>query len=59
MEAIRGRKTHPQIAADHAVQPIQVSQWKKHLLEGASQLFSPGKMGKEKNDNHTKKSELV
>ena len=29
MEAISGRKTLQQIAADHGVHPIQVSQWKK------------------------------
>ena len=39
MEAISGRKTLQEIAADHAVHPIQVSQWKKQLLEGASDLF--------------------
>ena len=26
-----------EIAADHAIHPIQVSQWKKQLLEGASE----------------------
>jgi transposase-like protein len=44
MEAISGRKTLQEIAADHAVHPIQVNQWKKQLLEGASDLFSRGKM---------------
>jgi len=39
MEAISGRKTRQQIAADHAVHPIQVSQWKTQVLEGASELF--------------------
>jgi transposase-like protein len=34
MEAISGRKTIQEIAADHAIHPIQVSQWKKQLLEG-------------------------
>jgi putative transposase len=29
MEAISGRKTLKEIAADHAIHPIQVSQWKK------------------------------
>ncbi|MBW4531524.1 MAG: hypothetical protein KME02_12645 [Aphanothece saxicola GSE-SYN-MK-01-06B] len=42
MEAISGRKTLQEIAADHAVHPIQVSQWKKQLLEGASDLFTRG-----------------
>ena len=35
MEAISGRKTIQEIAADHAIHPIQVSQWKRQLLDGA------------------------
>jgi putative transposase len=58
MEAISGRKTLQQIAADHAVHPIQVSQWKKQLHEGASELFSSGKKSKEKDDTQAKESEL-
>jgi transposase-like protein len=30
MEAISGRKTIQEIAADHAIHPIQISQWKRH-----------------------------
>ena len=33
MEAISGRKTLQEIAADHAVHPIQVSPWKKQAVE--------------------------
>jgi transposase-like protein len=40
MEAISGRKTIQEIAADHAIHPIQVSQWKRELLEGASKVFT-------------------
>ena len=39
MEAISGRKRIQEIAADHAIHPIQVSQWKRQLLDGASGLF--------------------
>jgi len=42
MEAISGRKTIQEIAADHAIHPIQVSQWKRQLLDGAS-VFTRGK----------------
>ena len=42
MEAISGRKTLQEIAADHAIHPIQVSQWKKQLLEGAGREPSRG-----------------
>ena len=48
MEAISGRKTIQEIAADHPIHPIQVSQWKKQLLEGASELFTRGKKSKVK-----------
>ena len=48
MEAISGRKTIQEIAADHAVHPIQVSQWKKQLLDGASELYTRGKKSKAK-----------
>lgn len=40
MEAISDRKTLQAIAADHAVHPIQVSQWKKQLVQRASE-YSP------------------
>jgi putative transposase len=35
MEAISGRKTPQEIAADQAIYPIQVSQGKKQWLEGS------------------------
>jgi transposase-like protein len=34
MEVISGRKTMQEIAADHAIHPIQVSQWKRQMLVG-------------------------
>jgi len=40
MEAISGRKTIQEIAAVRAVHPIQVSQWKRQPLDGASELFT-------------------
>ena len=58
MEAISGRKTIQEIAADHAIHPIQVSQWKKQLLEGASELFIRGRKDKDKEDSQAKESEL-
>jgi len=58
MEAISGRKTIQEIAADHAVHPIQVSQWKRQLLDGASELFTRGKKTKDKEDGQAKEAEL-
>ena len=46
MEAISGCKTIQEIAADHAIHPIQVSLSKKQLLDVASELFMRGKMSK-------------
>ncbi len=45
MEAISSRKTIQEIAADQAIHPIQVSQWKRQLLDGTSELFTRGKQG--------------
>jgi putative transposase len=58
MEAINGRETLQEIAADHAVHPIQVSQWKKQLLEGASELFTKGRKTKDKDEGQAKEAEL-
>lgn len=58
MEAISGRKTIQEIAADHGIHPIQVSQWKKQLLEGASELFSRGKRNQSKDESQVKEAEL-
>jgi putative transposase len=58
MEAISGRKTIQEIAADHGIHPIQVSQWKKQLLEGASELFARGKKNQAKDESQAKEAEL-
>ena len=56
MEAISGRKTLQEIAADHAIHPIQVSQWKKQLLEGSSELFTRGKKTQAKDEGQVKEA---
>jgi len=58
MEAISGRKTIQEIAADHAIHPIQLSQWKGQLLDGASELFIWGKKSKDNEDGQAKETEL-
>jgi len=40
MKSISGRETIKEITADHAIHPMQVRQWKKHLLDCASELFT-------------------
>ncbi len=39
LEAVRGLKTATEIAQEYGVHPVQVSQWKKALLEDSSTLF--------------------
>ena len=58
MEAISGRKTIQEIAANHAIHSIQVSQWKKQRLDSASELFTRGKKSKEKEEGQAKEAEL-
>jgi putative transposase len=58
MEAISGRKTLQEVVADHAANPIQVSQWKKKLLEGASDMFSRGEKTQAKDESLAKEAEL-
>jgi transposase len=43
MEAIKGQKTVSEIASEYGVHPNQISTWKKHLMLGASDVFSRGK----------------
>jgi len=42
LEALRGDKTIQEIAAKHKVHPNQVSDWKRHAIEGLSEVFSNG-----------------
>ncbi len=39
MEAAKGIKPIHEIAADNEIHPVQVSQWKKELLEQMSEIF--------------------
>ena len=43
LEALKGVKTIQQIAKDYEVHPVQVSEWKKTMSEGATGVFGPGK----------------
>jgi transposase len=45
IEAIRGIKTAQQIASEHGVHPVQVSDWKKRLCEQAESLFARPNVG--------------
>lgn len=42
LEALKGEKPIQQIAKDFDLHPVQVSEWKRKLSEGASGVFASG-----------------
>ena len=42
LEALKGVKTIQQIAKDFDIHPVQVSEWKKTMAEGAASVFGSG-----------------
>ena len=58
IRAIGSLKAIQEIAAGHAIHPIQVSQWKRQLLDGASELFTRGNKSKETGESQAKEAEL-
>ena len=40
LEAIKSDKAINQLASEHQLHPIQISQWKKQLLEQGSDIFA-------------------
>jgi transposase-like protein len=53
------RKTLQEFGANHVVHPIQLSQWKRQLLDGASELFTRGKKSNDKEEGQAKEAELI
>ena len=42
LEALKGEQTVSELASRFGVHPTMIHQWKKALLEGASELFERG-----------------
>jgi transposase/putative transposase len=66
LEALKGVKTVQQIAAEFDVHPVQVSDWKKKLTQGAGSVFDTGKaqealedFSAERTDRHSKIGDLT
>jgi transposase len=47
LEALKGEQTVSDLASRFGVHPTMIHQWKKALLEGASELFDRGSSAKE------------
>lgn len=43
LEAIQGKRTINEIAAEHEIHPVQLQQWKKQALDGLADCFSTKK----------------
>ena len=56
IEALKGDKTINEIAKENGVHPVQVSQWKKELMDGAEVVF--GKRKKKGDNGETEKAVL-
>lgn len=43
LEALRERKTLAELASEHGVHAVQISQWKKQALDGLPNVFKDGR----------------
>ena len=50
IEALKNMKTIQQIAKEYDIHPVQVSDWKKKMLDGAADVFSAAKKKTKKED---------
>lgn len=59
LEAVRGHKTVPELSSQHNIHPSMINNWKRQLVDGASELFEAGrKQAKEKQDHQAQIDEL-
>ena len=59
LEAVRGEKTVAEIAAQYEIHPTMIHNWKRHLLEGARELFEPQNQAEDlDNDTEAQVAEL-
>ena len=53
LAAVQEKKTVNEIASEFEVHPVQVSQWKKELLDGCELIFESKSKLKKKTDGNT------
>jgi transposase/putative transposase len=58
LEALKGIKTIQQIAKENDIHPVQVSEWKKLMSEGATRVFECGQARAEAEDFEAERSKL-
>jgi transposase-like protein len=42
LEAVKGQKTLNELASEFGVHPVQIAQWKRHLLDASTGIFESG-----------------
>jgi transposase-like protein len=58
LEALKGSKTIQQIAKEYDIHPVQVSDWKKTMTEGLTDIFGSGRKKTGQEDFEREKSDL-
>ena len=58
LEAVKGVKTVSQIAQEHEIHPVMVSNWKKELLGHLPDVFDKSKRSKTDKDIEKEKEQL-
>ena len=52
LEAVRGEKTISELASQYEVHPTMINNWKRQLLEDASNLFEKGSEATKTHETH-------
>lgn len=47
LEAVKGMKTSSEMASEFEVHPVQISQWKRQLLDQVGEIFEAGRADRE------------
>ena len=58
LEAIKGLKTIQEIAKEYDIHPVQVSDWKKTMTEGASGVFGADRRKNQPDDDEQMREKL-
>jgi len=58
LEAVRGEKTVAEIAAQYEIHPTMIHNWKRQLLDGASEIFEQQQANTIESDGEAQIAEL-
>jgi transposase-like protein len=58
LEAVRGEKTVAEIAAQYEIHPTMIHNWKRQLLDGASEIFEQQQANTVESDGEAQIAEL-